>query len=260
MASLKPDVDKPDLFGQGHKDPRKKGNDIFNTSTLMVAGSSHPPESPAGHLASCDKGSVCKSSLSDANKTKGRKSSGKTSKSSDSSLADTLKHRVVDQSKSEAQNDSTDACPMQREQPKRKGDLEFEMQLEMALSATAVESSRENFVPNVVEAHGNTSNLSPHKRMKKIRAEECSPSSHGISTAIGSKKIGAPLYWAEVYCSGENLTGRWVHVDSVNAIIDGEQNVEAAAAACKIPLRYVIAFAGNGAKDVTRRFQIFCCC
>ncbi|XP_031094662.1 DNA repair protein RAD4 [Ipomoea triloba] len=254
VASLKPGVDKPDLSDQGHQDPRRKGSDIFNTSTLMVAGSSHPPESPEGHLASSDKGSVCKSPSSDANKTKAGKSLRKKSKSSDSSLADTLKHRVLDQSTSEAQNDSSDTCPMQREQPKRKGDLEFEMQLEMALSATAMESSRENFVPNVVEAHGTSSNHSPYKRMKKIKAEECSASSHGISTAIGSKKIGAPLYWAEVYCSGENLTGKWVHVDAVNALVDGEQNVEAAAAACKIPLRYVIAFAGNGAKDVTRRY------
>lgn len=260
MASLKPGVDKPDLSDQGHQDPRRKGSDIFNTSTLMVAGSSHPPESPEGHLASSDKGSVCKSPSSDANKTKAGKSLRKKSKSSDSSLADTLKHRVLDQSTSEAQNDSSDTCPMHREQQKRKGDLEFEMQLEMALSATAMESSRENFVPNVVEAHGTSSNHSPYKRMKKIKAEECSASSHGISTAIGSKKIGAPLYWAEVYCSGENLTGKWVHVDAVNALVDGEQNVEAAAAACKIPLRYVIAFAGNGAKDVTRRYQIFFCC
>ncbi|KAI7745294.1 hypothetical protein M8C21_017215, partial [Ambrosia artemisiifolia] len=75
-----------------------------------------------------------------------------------------------------------------------------------------------------------------------------------ISTAVGSRKTGAPLYWAEVYCCGENSTGKWVHVDAVNAIVDGEHKVEAAAAACKTKLRYVVAFAGQGAKDVTRRY------
>nr|GEV31074.1 DNA repair protein RAD4 isoform X1 [Tanacetum cinerariifolium] len=54
------------------------------------------------------------------------------------------------------------------------------------------------------------------------------------------------------YYSGENSTGKWVHVDVVNAIIDGEHDVEAANAACKTSLRYVVAFAGRGAKDVTQ--------
>ncbi|KAJ6707400.1 DNA REPAIR PROTEIN COMPLEMENTING XP-C CELLS [Salix viminalis] len=58
----------------------------------------------------------------------------------------------------------------------------------------------------------------------------------------------------KVYCGGENLTGKWVHVDAVHGIVDGEQKVEAAAAACKTSLRYVVAFAGLGAKDVTRRY------
>ncbi|MCD9643768.1 hypothetical protein HAX54_031467 [Datura stramonium] len=122
----------------------------------------------------------------------------------------------------------------------------------MALSTSAVEIARNTMISDVKDGQS-TSNVSPFKK-KKIKAEDCSTSSHGISTAVGSRKVGAPLYWAEVYCSGENLTGKWVHVDVVNAIIDGEQNVEAAAAACKLPLRYVVAFAGNGAKDVTRRY------
>jgi xeroderma pigmentosum group C-complementing protein len=70
-------------------------------------------------------------------------------------------------------------------------------------------------------------------------------------------KVGSPLYWAEVYCSEEKLTGKWVHIDAVNLIIDGEDKVEAMVAACKASLRYVVAFAGQGAKDVTRRFDIF---
>ncbi|RAL53031.1 hypothetical protein DM860_016266 [Cuscuta australis] len=223
VAHLKPSMDEPDLS-------RRTDNDIFKASTLMFPSSKQTP--------------------TDGNKPKGRKPLGKTSKSSDSSLTDTSKHRMLDKSELEVQNDSSEACPTHRGKSKRKGDLEFELQLEMALSATAVERSKETSVPNMVDAQNtSSSNLSPHKTMKKIIAE----GSHGISTAIGSKKVGAPLYWAEVYCSSENLTGKWVHVDPVNAIIDGEQNVEASAAACKVPLRYVVAFVGNGAKDVTRR-------
>ena len=53
---------------------------------------------------------------------------------------------------------------------------------------------------------------------------------------------------------GKNLTGNWVHIDVVNAIIDGEQKVEDAATACQTLLRYVVAFASHRAKDVTHRF------
>lgn len=128
------------------------------------------------------------------------------------------------------------------EGPKRKGDVEFERQLKMALFATSA-----GFCEN------NSSHIPSPLRTKRIKSYVC-PSSHGISTAVGSRKMGPPLYWAEVYCDGENLTGKWVHVDVVNAIIDGENKVDAAVAACKRSLRYVVAFAGNGAKDVTRRY------
>ncbi|XP_059307344.1 DNA repair protein RAD4 [Lycium ferocissimum] len=214
VAPLKPEIEKPNPSGQG---PGRAGSGIFNSSTLMVTGSKHSPLPPAKSMADGKHNGPDKTSTSDA------------------------------------QRDANDACIMKRERPKRKGDLEFEMQLEMALSTTAVEIAKNATVSDVKDVESSLSNVSPFKK-KKIKAEECSTSSHGISTAIGSKKVGAPLYWAEVYCSGENLTGKWVHVDVVNAITDGEQNVEAAAAACKLPLRYVVAFAGTGAKDVTRRY------
>jgi xeroderma pigmentosum group C-complementing protein len=50
----------------------------------------------------------------------------------------------------------------------------------------------------------------------------------------------------ELYC-------RWVHVDAARGVVDGAEKVEGAAAACRLPLRYVVAFAGSGAKDITRR-------
>ncbi|OIT30226.1 PREDICTED: DNA repair protein RAD4 isoform X2 [Nicotiana attenuata] len=227
VASLKPEIEKPYPSGQS---PSKAGSGIFNSSTLMVAAPKYSPLSPAKSLAD------------------GKHNNGKAR----ATITDKSDKRMSP-STSDAQRDANDECIMKRERPKRKGDLEFEMQLEMALSSTAVEIVRNTMVSELADVQSTSSNVSPFKK-KKIKAEECSTSSHGISTAVGSRKVGAPLYWAEVYCSGENLTGKWVHVDVVNAITDGEQNVEAAAAACKLHLRYVVAFAGNGAKDVTRRY------
>lgn len=149
----------------------------------------------------------------------------------------------------EAQNDISEACHTKKSQgSKRRGDLEFEMQLEMALSATKVQTVDKKIGSDVEDWNSNVA-----KRMKRTVCQESPISSQSISTAVGSRKEGSPLYWAEVYCNGENLTGKWLHIDAINAIIDGEQKVEAVAAACKTPLRYVVAFAGNGAKDVTRR-------
>lgn len=172
----------------------------------------------------------------------------------DSPPAVELKGKMVDTFPYETQNNTSEECVTKKSQgSKRKGDLELEMQLQMAMSATAVAFPQSNMGLDVKELNSNSSDVSsPFKRTRKIANEESS--SQGISTALGSRKIGSPLYWAEVYCGGENLTGKWVHVDAVHGIVDGEQKVEAAAAACKTSLRYVVAFAGLGAKDVTRRF------
>ncbi|KAJ4760239.1 DNA repair protein complementing XP-C cells [Rhynchospora pubera] len=129
-------------------------------------------------------------------------------------------------------SEKSDGCA---EEPKRKGDIEFEMQLQMALSATATATK--------ATVHDSSSPAESSGVQRKLRGK----------SAIWSRS-GPPLYWAEVYCSGETLNGRWIHVDAVNGIVDGEDKIEAAAAVCKRPLRYAIAFAGNGAKDVTRRY------
>jgi len=138
------------------------------------------------------------------------------------------------------------------EVPKRKGDVEFELQLEMALSATAAENQNSNQANHMTQSIGSLQDSTPP--MKKLRQNTEATSS---SSAVWSRSAGAPLYWAEVYCSGQASTGRWVHVDVVNDLLDAERKVEASSAVCKKPLRYVVAFAGNGAKDVTRRFA-FC--
>jgi xeroderma pigmentosum group C-complementing protein len=134
------------------------------------------------------------------------------------------------------------------EVPKRKGDLEFELHMEMALSATAVDTQNNSLSNHVNQSTGTLHNSTPP--LKKLRKNLEASSS---SSVVWSRS-GAPLYWAEVFCGGQSSTGKWVHVDVVNDIIDGERNVEASSAVCKKPLRYVVAFAGNGAKDVTRRF------
>ena len=125
---------------------------------------------------------------------------------------------------------------------RRRGDVEFEMQLAMALAATAT-------------VNNNQQSSEATERKKTTKASDgLSIPDQVMSTAFGSKKVDSPLCWAEVYCNGENMDGRWVHVDALNGTIDAEQNVEAAASACKMFLRYVVAFSGGGAKDVTRRY------
>lgn len=141
---------------------------------------------------------------------------------------------------------------------KRKGDLEFETELAMALSATAVEAQSKLNNENSIackERHDTTHldmPTSTSERRHDIKKSRLS--ARQKNTAVWSRKLVPCLYWAEVYCEGEMLTGRWVHVDAANGVVDGEHKVEEAAAACKRPLRYVLAFAGSGAKDVTRRY------
>ncbi|KAK6913536.1 Rad4/PNGase transglutaminase-like fold [Dillenia turbinata] len=218
VVSLKPDAEN---IGRSGPDVSRDGRGIFNSSTLMVAAS----DEVGVDSKICD-----------------LTASGTSSKRS--SVTNTLNNgEMVPNDKHEVSLEG------QSERSMRKGDLEYQLQLEMALSATSVGSHRSDKASPTSPPELS----SPTKKMKKIVSEESSTSAL-ISTAVGSRKVGAPLYWAEVYCSGENLTGKWVHVDAVNAIIDGEQKVEAAAAACKKSLRYVVAFAGHGAKDVTRRY------
>ncbi|KAK9823314.1 hypothetical protein WJX72_001861 [[Myrmecia] bisecta] len=59
-------------------------------------------------------------------------------------------------------------------------------------------------------------------------------------------------HWLEVYCgSAEN--GRWVHLDPLLLLFDQPLRMERATVR-NAPLSYVVAFAGQGAKDVTQRY------
>lgn len=168
------------------------------------------------------------------------------------SLSKNLSNCKDDQSASTSKDESSSRqCSLtscSSDKAKRKGDVEFELQLQMALSATAAEIQENKLAATSSQSTGTLLNSTPPLKKLRKNAEVASNSS-----AVWSRN-GAPLYWAEIYCGGQAMTGRWVHVDVVNDITDGERQVEAASAVCRKPLRYVVAFAGSGAKDVTRRY------
>ncbi|KAL6560827.1 hypothetical protein OROHE_006004 [Orobanche hederae] len=252
VISLKPDADKSE---SSVADGCKSERDIFSSSTLMVSGPSCSSAYNAKSSPLFEQGSI-ETAIRDAGRQNADNSRKHGVKAHDFLITDKPKDKIAEVSTSEVPTDTFEPCFMKSEGSKRKGDIEFQMQLEIALAATSIGNPDISMASDASEAPSTSGLIPPSKRLKKIRKEESHAHSTGISTAIGSKKVGAPLYWAEVFCSGENLTGKWVHVDAVNAIIDGEQKVEAAAAACRKSLRYVVAFAGNGAKDVTRRYCI----
>ncbi|CAF2136264.1 unnamed protein product, partial [Brassica napus] len=208
VASLKPGADKDESPGP-KRAKTKRG--IFRNSTLMVpkqqAISSHQNKS--------------------------------SSHAEDKSLSETSEPQLQDNK----DNSSCEAGTSSKSEGiRRRGDVEFEMQLAMALAATATVNNNQQ------------SSEATEKKKTTKASDGLSIPDQVMSTAFGSKKVDSPLCWAEVYCNGENMDGRWVHVDALNGTIDAEQNVEAAASACKMFLRYVVAFSGGGAKDVTRRY------
>lgn len=221
VASLKPGADKDESSGQ-NRAKMKQG--IFRTSTLMVPKQQAISSYPNKSSSQVENKSLCETSESQHGNSLG---------------SDQLRDNTVNSSCEAGISRKSDGT-------RRKGDVQFEMQLAMALTATAENQQ--------------SSKVNEKKRSREITntSYSSSVSDQVISTAIGSKKVDSPLCWAEVYCNGENIDGKWVHMDAVNGIIDAEQNVEASAAAGKTSLRYVVAFAGGGAKDVTRRFSIAC--
>ncbi|XP_050946372.1 DNA repair protein RAD4 isoform X2 [Cucumis melo] len=243
VAPIKPEAERSKCFSQ---DTSRSSRNIFKNSTLMV-----------DKAEAVDKDSLTSHCL-DKKDNPRKRTSGDNRESNAVNLVGKKLHVLDDLSSTTSSNcnskpDISETFPLKNSQvQKRKGDIEFEMQLQMALSATAVETMPRNSSIN----HSNEPplNFTSPKKLKRIDNEESASSSHGISTAVGSSKEGSPLYWAEVYCNAENLTGKWVHIDAVNMVVDGEHKVEDLAAACKTSLRYVVAFSGLGAKDVTRRY------
>ncbi|KAH9538704.1 hypothetical protein CY35_15G019900 [Sphagnum magellanicum] len=153
-------------------------------------------------------------------------------------------------------NDAVAGEPSEQTPSKRRGDAEFELELARALAATAaaaaaVEGGNE---PIEVSENGTRKDISVRSLEQEPRSKSVLTEGRGGgNAAIWSRKMGPLLHWAEIYC-GEGDTGRWVHVDAARGVVDGAEKVEGAAAACHLPLRYVVAFAGSGAKDITRRY------
>eukprot|EP00252_Welwitschia_mirabilis_P020330 TRINITY_DN4959_c0_g1_i1.p1 TRINITY_DN4959_c0_g1~~TRINITY_DN4959_c0_g1_i1.p1 ORF type:complete len:1028 (+),score=241.22 TRINITY_DN4959_c0_g1_i1:204-3287(+) len=169
-----------------------------------------------------------------------------------SSRSNDINGRDVPMTEGSAQVESS--CDADASKPlKRKGDLEYELQLAMALSATAAEA--ENKANNRESKNDKNCLESPVAKLAVRRGIKGSKSlvQQKTSTQWSRKEI-LNLHWAEVYCEGESLTGRWVHVDVANGIVDGEEKVKDASASSKRPVRYVIGFAGIGAKDITPRY------
>ncbi|KAL2642788.1 hypothetical protein R1flu_010375 [Riccia fluitans] len=143
-----------------------------------------------------------------------------------------------------------------------KGEEEFETQVALALCATAAvgmqtnSSNKKTPMPNTPLAVRRLNGMVGQKKKGEGRlARKVGLSSRGESSNknVPENRMGAPLHWAEVYMVEEN-SGRWVHVDAARGWFNGADQVEGAAVAGRVPLRYAIAFAGSGAKDVTRRY------
>lgn len=133
---------------------------------------------------------------------------------------------------------------------KRKCDEELEQQLALAMAATAFPQNRHPSngaasQPDSSDADGAPNKMKAVKQLAKRRGG-------ARGAAFGPHQADIGRYWVEVYC-GTAETGRWVHVDPVAGWVDRAGDVEGL-----VPrgtaLAYVVAFAGGGAKDVTRRY------
>lgn len=244
VASLKPD---PDMLGCSKQDASKVFIGISpNSFTKVAANHYHGSATTSSNIGH-------KSHSTGGLQVMENDSSCKVNDSKNMPATARPNNLASDPSASSACSDNETCAPKNVAGSKRKGDVEFELQIEMALNATSVRACESDDL-NMNDKNNSSDLTSPSKGMKRIKTDESPVGARGSPMAIWSRKLGPPLYWAEVFCSGETFTGRWVHIDAANAVIDGEQKVEGAAAACKRSLRYVVAFAGHGAKDVTRRY------
>ncbi|KAL4536811.1 hypothetical protein Ndes2437B_g06215 [Nannochloris sp. 'desiccata'] len=140
-----------------------------------------------------------------------------------------------------------EAHPISRK--KRRGDVEFERELEVAMAATAFER------PESAEAVEKTNPAAEDTKSLQSggRKNQRGGGSTARGAAFGSHQDHVGRYWVEVYC-GSTTSGRWVHVCPISGWIDRAEDVEGLAPRGQ-SLAYVVAFGGHGgAKDVTRRY------
>lgn len=121
-----------------------------------------------------------------------------------------------------------EAAPHQRQ---RRGDEEFERQLQMALLATKAGGALDSSI----------SAASPPGEQRP-----------DISTPASAPQRPASLFWAEVFC-GSSSDGAWVHADGFAGAVGAPGAVDASGRA-RPAVGYVVAFLDGAVKDVTRRY------
>ncbi|KAK3248155.1 hypothetical protein CYMTET_42373, partial [Cymbomonas tetramitiformis] len=135
-------------------------------------------------------------------------------------------------------------------QRRRKGDSQMDAELAMALQATAAASQAQAPATGAAAASQGTSAPKDSDRAGRGSAESAGGAS-GWSKRITAESV---RHWMEVYINDEaGGGGRWVHVDPVRQLLDQAEGVELLVGR-RNPMAYVMAFAGGGAKDVTRRY------
>ncbi|KAK9805417.1 hypothetical protein WJX73_002963 [Symbiochloris irregularis] len=193
---------------------------------------------------------------------------GGTRKKAKASAAQSPPHQTVQdltvESDTEApEGPSASGEALAQEQRKLKGDLEFENQLSMALQASAAgvradsQPAKEGSPQADSSIHDKAQQAFIARRHNRGAFKgdqgggnrtQAQGAAWGRGRAVGD--LGD--VWVEVYCASA-AGGRWVCVDPLRGIVDRPDDVESAAARMG-PLAYVVAFAGGGAKDVTKRY------
>ncbi|MQL95143.1 hypothetical protein Taro_027810 [Colocasia esculenta] len=253
VVSLKPDAVLPGCSNQDVQDIPRLDTRISSSSakvtmSLSEASTSSPADSSSRKSSHAEISN--KSAQRGKQKTKICKQACNNEQLNSSSVTTVSNNEILDTSNHKSCDRNLDVPSVDHlRKSKRKGDVEFELQLEMAVSATGAGLDGSDLSTKMKDTSPLFDRPSSLKKLKKTQGRESTLPTEGSDGTVWSRKTGPPLYWAEVYCSGEALTGRWVHVDAANGIIDGEQQIESAFAACRKLLKYVVAFAGSGAKD-----------
>ncbi|CAL8469198.1 g8739 [Coccomyxa elongata] len=158
------------------------------------------------------------------------------------------------------------------QQKKRKGDLEYENQVAMAMQASLAAAAAAGPPAPAVKtgtmpksAAGKAVDAKAIMALQQSLAPSTSPAQQGLPSKSSptQRQLAGSMWarsrrgldgrcWAEVYC-GSAESGSWVHVDPLTGTVDRAQDVEKGCVR-EAPMAYVIAFSGNTAKDVTQRY------
>jgi hypothetical protein len=144
-----------------------------------------------------------------------------------------------------------------RDERRRKGDEELQMQLRLAMMASQVDTEQGGAsLLDAVGAHSMAAGVVGGSGKHGMGAEVDQSGQFCRFGGQGSAR-GAPahigwLLWAEVFCGGA-ADGGWVHADPLVGLVNCAERVEAQQRAGPV-ITYVVAFYAGAAKDVTRRY------